>query len=77
MRFSRKTRKYLKHVYELKYEDYVENPDKYHQEIAGFIGTRVPEPPKEDKFRIVTQWANPTGLRVPEHAMEELSEAHR
>ena len=46
-------RKYLKHVYELRYEDYVENPDKYHQEIAAFIGTRVPEPPKEDTFRIV------------------------
>lgn len=36
-------KKYLKHVYELAYEDYVENPDKYHQEIAAFIGTRVPE----------------------------------
>ena len=46
-------KKYLKHVYELRYEDYVENPDKYHQEIAAFIGTRVPEPPKEDTFRIV------------------------
>ena len=46
--------KYLKHVYELRYEDYVEDPDKYHQEIARFIGTRVPEAPKEDKFRYVT-----------------------
>jgi hypothetical protein len=63
-------RKYLKHVYELRYEDYVENPDKYHQEIAAFIGTRVPEAPKEDDFRIVLQWRNPSGLRVPERAME-------
>jgi hypothetical protein len=69
-------RKYLKHVYELKYEDYIENADKYHEEIAAFIGTRVPEPPKEDKFRIVTQWRNPFGLRVPEGAMEEVSGAH-
>ena len=36
-------KKYLKHVYELSYEDYVRNPDKYHQEIAHFIGTTVPE----------------------------------
>lgn len=69
-------RKHLKRLYELRYEDYVENPKKYHEEIAAFIGTRVPEPPKEDTLRIVTQWPNPLGLRVPEHAMEELSEAH-
>jgi len=71
-----KDEKYLKHVYELRYEDYVEDPDKYHQEIARFIGTRVPEAPKEDKFRYVTQWANPTGLRVPERAMEKTSRAY-
>ena len=41
-------RKYLKRVYELRYEDYVEDQDKYHKEIATFIGTQVPEPPKED-----------------------------
>jgi len=34
---------YLKHVYELNYEDYVLNPDKYHREIAQFIGSAVPE----------------------------------
>jgi hypothetical protein len=69
-------RKYLKHVYELRYEDYVDNPGKYHEEIAAFLGTRVPEPPKEDKFLIVAQWRNPTGLRVPEQSMEETSRAH-
>jgi len=69
-------RKYLRHVYELKYEDYIENPGKYHGEIAAFLGTRIPEPPKEDKFRIVTDWYNPTGLRVPESAMEKTSRAH-
>ena len=68
-----KDKKYLNHVYELTYEDYVENPDKYHQEIAAFIGTRVPEAPKEDDFRIVLQWRNPSGLRVPERAMETTS----
>src|SRR5207253_5625401 len=36
-------KKYLKHVYELSYEDYVQDPDEYHEEIAAFIGTRVPE----------------------------------
>jgi len=65
-----KDRKYLKHVYELTYEDYVENPKKYHQEIAAFIGTRVPEPAKEDGSRVVLQQWNPFGLRVPDRAME-------
>ncbi len=63
-------KKYLKHVYELSYEDYVEEPNRYHQEIAAFIGTRVPEPSNEDTFRIVLQQWNRSGLRVPEHAME-------
>src|SRR5436190_6255614 len=44
-------KKYLKRVYELKYEDYIDDPARYHQEIAHFIGTRVPEAPEEDKFR--------------------------
>lgn len=69
-------KKYLKHVYELKYEDYVANPAKYHEEIAKFLGTRVPAPPKDDKFRYVVQWPNPGGLRVPESAMEETTAAH-
>jgi hypothetical protein len=33
-------KKYLRHVYELTYEDYVENPAKHHKQIADFIGTR-------------------------------------
>jgi len=66
----------LKHGYELSYEDYVGNPGKYHREIAKFIGTRLPEPPKEDKFYHVTQWRNPLGLRVPENAMEDVTGAH-
>jgi Sulfotransferase family len=69
-------KKYLKHVYELRYEDYVENPDRYHEEIAAFIGTRVPEAPREDKFRTVAQWRNPAGLRVPEGVMEGTTGAH-
>jgi hypothetical protein len=69
-------RKYLRRVYELRYEDYVENSEKYHEEIAAFIGTRVPESPQEDSFRYVTQWRNPTGLRVPEKAMEKTSGVH-
>ena len=40
-------KKYLEHVYELSYEDYVRDPDKYHEEIAAFIGTRVPANPME------------------------------
>jgi hypothetical protein len=71
-----KDKKYLKHVYELRYEDYVVDSAKYHQEIAAFIGTCVPDPPKDDDFRYVTQWRNPTGLRVPEKAMEKVTAAH-
>ena len=40
-------KKYLKHVYELMYEGYIENPTRYHQEIASFIGTRAPADPIE------------------------------
>jgi hypothetical protein len=68
-------KQYLKRVYELKYEDYIDSPDKYHEEIARFIGTSVPEPPKEDNFRHVTQWP-PTNLRVPERSMEQASRAY-
>jgi Sulfotransferase family len=69
-------KKYLKRVYELRYEDYVEDPDKYHQEIARFIGTRVAEASNQDKFRYVVQWPNPMDLRVPERAMEQTSRAY-
>ena len=34
---------YLKYVYEVTYENYIQNPNHHHQEIARFIGTRVPE----------------------------------
>jgi len=69
-------KKYLKHVYELRYEEYIQNPDKFHQEIAAFIGTRLPEAPEQDSFRYVTQSRNPAGLRVPERAMEDVTGAH-
>jgi Sulfotransferase family len=69
-------KKHLKHVYELTYEDYIKDSDKFHREIAAFIGTRIQEPPNEDKFRFVTEWRNPVGRRVPESAMEETSAAH-
>jgi Sulfotransferase domain len=69
-------KKGLEHLHELTYEDYIQNPDKCYQEIAHFIGTRVPEPPKQDKFYHVTQWRNPSGLRVPEAAMENVTPAH-
>jgi hypothetical protein len=59
-----------------KVNDYVENPGKYHKEIAAFLGTRVPDPPREDKFRYVAHWRDEFSLRVPERAMEETSGAH-
>src|SRR5207249_10690599 len=73
---SEQDKKYLKRLYELSYDDYIADPARYHAEIAAFIGTRVPEPPKEDKFYYVSQWRNPTGLRVPEQAMENVTGAH-
>ena len=36
-------RKYLNRVYELSYEDYVNDPARYDREIAEFIGTTAPE----------------------------------
>jgi hypothetical protein len=69
-------KRYLNHVYELKYEDYVKDPDKYHQEIAAFIGTRVPTAPTSDTFRYVPQWRNPVGLRVPEIALESVTDTY-
>lgn len=50
-----KDKGYLKHVYELSYEDYVRNPDKYHEEIAKFIGTCVPEVGLEQVTRAYNQ----------------------
>jgi len=44
-------KKHLRHVYELSYEDYIGDAAKYHQEIAAFIGTRVPESGMEDVKR--------------------------
>jgi hypothetical protein len=70
-------RKHLKRVYEMTYEDYCENPDRFHQEIAAFIGTRVPANLSgEEKFRYVTQWRDPVGNRVPENEMESVSGVH-
>ena len=71
-----KDKKYLKHVYELRYEDYVENPEKYHRDIAAFIGTRIQDQPKEDTYRYVTQWGNPSGLRVPDKGIEKATPVH-
>ncbi len=67
---------YLKHVYELTYEDYVENAPKCHREIAALLGTTVPAQPKEDTYRHVAEWGNPAGRWVPEQGMEEVSGAH-
>jgi len=48
-------KKYLKHVYELSYEDYVRDSDKYHEETAAFIRTRVPENGMEKASPIYNQ----------------------
>lgn len=48
-------KKYLKHVYELSYEDYVRDSDKYHEEIAAFIRTGLPENGMEKASPIYNQ----------------------
>lgn len=66
----------LRHVYTLRYEDYIEDAARYHQEIARFLGTIVPPQPKEDTLRYVAEWGNPAGRWVPEQGMEEVNGAH-
>ena len=66
---------YLERVYELTYENYVVDQDRYHREIAAFLGTSVPPPPQKDTFRTVVQWPN-SGLIVPERTMEVGTGAH-
>jgi hypothetical protein len=41
-------KKHLVRVYELNYEDYIATPDRYHQEMASFMGTRPPADPLEE-----------------------------
>ncbi len=41
-------KQYLERVLELRYEDYVKDPGKYHKEIADFIDTRVLEGSMEE-----------------------------
>jgi hypothetical protein len=56
-------RQYLTHVYELTYEDYVENPAKYHKQIADFIGTKCVSDQMESlsaayNRRYLKRWSN-------------------
>ena len=56
-------RKYLRHVYELTYEDYVENPAKHHKQIADFIGTRLTSDQMESlssahNRKYLSRWSN-------------------
>jgi hypothetical protein len=69
-------RPHLRRVYTLRYEDYIKDATKYHEEIAEFIGTTVPPQPKEDTLRNVVEWGNPAGRWVPNEAMEEATGAH-
>ena len=69
-------KKYLNHVYELRYEDYVNDSERFHSEIAAFIGTHVPMTRKEETFRSVRAWRKPAGRQVPEYAMESTNGAH-
>jgi len=54
---------HLKRVYELSYEEYIKEPDKYHREIALFIGTRTPPASLEEvtdvhNKRYFDRWSN-------------------
>jgi hypothetical protein len=56
-------RPHLRHVYDLRYEDYVQNSAKFHREIGEFIGASVPETKMEEvtdahNKRYFDRWAN-------------------
>ena len=69
-------KQHLERVYELSYEDYVANPSRHHQEIAAFIGTRLPVLRRTvDEFRQVVQVANKI-TSVPDNTLETVSGAH-
>jgi Sulfotransferase family len=69
-------RNHLRHVYELTYENYIENPHKYHEEIAAFIGTVVPQFPNRSALREVIQVKTRLPLKVPEDVMERVTKGH-
>jgi hypothetical protein len=54
---------YLRHVYELTYEDYVETPAKHHIQIADFVGTRPVSDQMESRSsahnrKYLNRWSN-------------------
>jgi Sulfotransferase family len=56
-------KRYLKHLYELSYEDYIQAPRKYHEELAAFIGTNAPRDGMEEisgvhNQRYLERWSN-------------------
>ena len=67
---------YLRHVYEITYEDYVQNPDSYHQEIAAFIATRVSQARDESDYRYLVRVGDQSGSRVSEGAAGKVSSGH-
>jgi hypothetical protein len=69
-------KKHLQHVYELRYEDYISDSRRLHEEIAAFIGSRVPEPLANDSFRSVVAWRKASGRQVPERNMEPTTASH-
>jgi hypothetical protein len=69
-------KKYLNRVYELTYEDYIENPAKYHEEIADFIGTRLPEARSDGKYQYVVRVGNQHVSPVSEDVLEEVKPTH-
>jgi hypothetical protein len=66
---------FLKHVYELNYEKYIQNPVKHHEEIANFIGARVPSMAKNDGYRYVVQVRQQVS-RIPDTALEQVNIDH-
>ena len=69
-------KKYLRHSYELTYEDYIQDPAKYHAELAAFIGTGIAKQPLEDKFRTVVQVRSLGKRYVRADTLEEVSGTH-
>jgi hypothetical protein len=63
---------FLARVYKLTYEDYIKAPDKHHEDIAAFIGTRVSSPRNNEGYRYVVQLHQQVS-RIPDTTLEQVT----
>lgn len=66
---------FLKHVYELTYEEYIRDPVKYHEEIAGFLGTRISGSGENGSYRYVVR-VHEQVSRIPDAPLEQITRSY-